>query len=97
MQVCPCLMGWTPLAGPSLHVLFTPGWLEWNASLEVNTRGRVDCLGRGKAIGKQVFSREVSHALVHGAVLLRNTNLFALQKWHGQRVEAGTRRHRLRY
>lgn len=54
-------------------------------------------MGEGKPFGKQVFSREVSHALVHAAVLLRNTNLFALQKWHGLRVEAGTRRHRIRY
>lgn len=66
-------MGRAPLAGPSLCVLFLPGWLEWNASLEVNTLGRVGCLGREKTVRKQVFSREVSHALIHAAVLLRNT------------------------
>lgn len=48
---------WAPLAGPSLHALSLPSWFEWNASLKVNTLGWVGCLGKEKAIRKQVFSK----------------------------------------
>lgn len=71
---------WAPLAGPSLRALFLPSWLGWNASLEVNTLGRVGCLGREKAIRKQVFSKRAPapHALLYAAMLLRiTTKLFA--------------------
>lgn len=90
---------WAPLAGPSLRALFLPSWLGWNANLKVNTLGRTDCLGREKAIRKQVFSKRAPtpHALLYTAVLLRNTKLFACQKWPRLCAEAGTRRHRLCY
>lgn len=52
---------WAPLAGLSLHALFLPSWLEWNASLKVNTLGWVGCPGKEKAIRKQVFSKAAPH------------------------------------